>query len=936
MKINPQSNQLPKNVPSWAKERLQKLMAAGDKLEADSEQLPDGYVKRELSAERAYLNNLGARREFTRFRSLDNDTERGADRDPTPNKIDLGWSQFELSGNLNSGYELQTTDNNHVNLVLHEGSVTKVVNIYRSGSGLYSRLDAENPEASVSFETAASKRARTSDLVTEHFEATTKASDLIGPPKGESAVDKSANLFFHDSDSLPEVRKELMDGVRAGLDKLPQSEQKAIKALLDKPNAHTPRRLSHALLQMAKADPDNKELAGLRELAGSWQILEDAPKLMADGLVRTMEFYMAPGNMQMKAAAQGWDFDKKTGLPITDTVVVGGGPGGLATGYHLSEQGQQTVIFEGGKIGQAFSDASAQSVHQLRTNSSSSNLIYTNSGAVFEIDASLRRHSELIREKGEDAKESWNELRGEKDHSGQEGYGALNRNNLFEHMAQLGHGLATKYPDTFLIENSPITSITKEKRGDETLFRVKSEKGHELMTRSLVMATGFVGSNGEYARGLQQFQEFETQSPENVTVLGSDHDIIGKNEQLLDHNQALVFSDRLLGRPEIRERIKSLPVGANLAVIGSGESAAKGTIEALNLNPELTVDLYTKNPLEPYQVQIPVSHFSRTVTEHAIKNEELANQTLREFKELKTPITTQTMKDLLSFEAEGRLRIRELGKRFNKETVDVKLKSDDSNSFELTLKDGEVSRNLAAQRESWVSSGLYGNRPPSQSPDHLPDADMVMMAVGYDSSKVNANPLMQQLIDQDLVEIRDGKVQYGADGLTSSKSPQVGFNTASAVRMSADTALPGRAIRGLRLAQNLAQKLPEREPPSEEDSITQVVDQRRIEEVGDGEREIPDLEFAQSLLSFKRNGFEPRTVEISKNVVEDQADPHDRAWAERHHELEIKFAGPNETVRALVGRFLEYPDSLTAAEKLTAQRALQIAERLERSDGGSG
>ena len=232
-------------------------------------------------------------------------------------------------------------------------------------------------------------------------------------------------------------------------------------------------------------------------------------------------------------------------------------------------------------------------------------------------------------------KESWNALRGEEDHSSNEGFGALNRNNLFEHMAQIGHGLATKYPDTFLLENSPISSITKEKRGKDTIFRVRSDKGHEMLTRSLVMATGFVGSNGEYARGLQQFADLEKSNPEALTVLGSDHDLVGKNDQLLDHQQALVFSDRLLGRPEIRARIKSLPAGSTLAVVGSGESAAKGTIEALHLNPELNVDLYTKNPLEPYQVQIPVSHFSRIVSENAIKDKGLADQTLKEFEQLK-------------------------------------------------------------------------------------------------------------------------------------------------------------------------------------------------------------------------------------------------------------------------------------------------------------
>ena len=929
VKVNPNQH-IPQNVPAWAKDKIGKLMAEGDRLTGESSQIPDAYVKRRLSDEQAVLGHWENRRSFARMKDLDNDEE-GRDQDPAPNKIDIGWAKFELDGGFKNGSMTQLTDDDSVSVTLHQGAVSKVVDIRKNGFGHYRRLDSRDPDNSVSIETAESKRARTEDLVSEHFSATIKATDVVTPSKGTSLSERAASLFLNEGEKLPEVRQELLQALRTGVKKLPQEQSRALEEMLGKPNANTPRLLGQALLGLAKADPDHSEIKKLRELSGSWQILEDTPKLMADGLLRNQEFYMAPGTMQMRAAAQGWDFDQQTGLPVADTIVVGGGPGGLATGYHLSEQGQRTVIFEGGKVGQGFSDASAQSVHQLRTTSFSSDLIYTNSRTDLGIDVALRRQSEAIRDKGDAAKEAWYKLRGEADHSSNEGSGALNRNNLFEHMVQIGHGLATKYPDTFMIENSPITTIQKEKRGQDTLFRVKSEKGHELLTRSLVMATGFVGSSGEYARGLKQFSKFEEESPESVTVLGSDHDIVGKNDELLDRGQALVFSDRLLGRPEIRAHIKSLPPGSNLAVIGSGESAAKGTIEALYLNPELTVDLYTKNPLEPYQVQIPVSHFSRTVTENAIKNRDFAEQTLREFEQLKTPITTETMKDLLTFESEGRLRIRELGKRFNEETVDVQMDRR-SNSFQLKLKDEEVSQNLKEQRESWVSSGLYGTQPPQQPADQLPDADMVMMAVGYDTSRVNAGPLMQQLIDQDLVDIKDGRVQYGEDGLTSSLSPQVGFNTAGAVRMSADTALPGRAVRGLRLAQNLADKLPEREPPAPEDSISEGLPLGAADTTNPEEFPVPDLDFARSLLSFKTNGARPDTLELEKRIAEAPEDPEDRAWTERHMELNLRFSGPNSTVRSLVGRYQEFPETLTPAEKLTAQRALEIADRLEKAE----
>ena len=929
MKVNP-NQKLPANVPAWAKERVESLLKDGEKLTASSP-TPDGFVRRDLTEETAVLQHWNNRTSLSRMMHLDNNEKVGRDADPKPGEVDVGWSRFSYQGNYSNGHLLQVTtdrDDQAVNLTLHQGKLITNVDIRQSGVAFYNRFDAEHPEESVSFETQASKDARTTDRLSEHFQATGKAADLIPKSKGESLEERAAASMYTGGEQLPELRQEIMGKLKSDIGQLPAEQQAKLKGLMDKPNARTPQQLHQAVLEMSRSNPEQKEIQTLKSLSGAWQAMEDAPKIMADGILRNQEFYMAPGTLQMQTAARGWEFDKKTGLPIADTVVVGAGPGGLATGYHLSQQGQRTVIFEGGKLGQGFSDASAQSVHQLRTTSFSSDLIYTNSRTDLGIDVSLRRHSESIRQKGEEAKESWNAMRGEEDHSSNEGFGALNRNNLFEHMAQLGHGLATKYPDTFLLENSPISSITKEKRGKDTLFRVKSDKGHEMLTRSLFMATGFVGSNGEYARGLQQFADLEKAKPEAMTVLGSDHDLVGKNDQLLDRDQALVFSDRLIGRPEIRARIKSLPAGSTLAVVGSGESAAKGTIEALHLNPELKVDLYTKNPLEPYQVQIPVSHFSNIVSENAIKDRGLADQTLKEFEQLKTPITTETMKDLLTFESEGRLRIREMGKRFNDETVKVELLEGDRPSFKLTLQDEEVSKTLQEQRESWTSAGLYGANPPTEAPDSFPDADMVMMAIGYDTSRVNASPLMQQLIDQDMVEIKDGRVQYGEDGLTSSLNPQVGFNTASAVRMSSDTALPGRAVRGLRLAQNLAGKLPTREAPSKEESIASGLPLGVADTTNPEEFPTQDLEWAKSLLSLKTNGTRPDTLEWLQENADAPKDAEDRAWNNRHRELGIKFAGPNSTVRALVGRYQEYPDTLTPAEKLTAIRALQISDRL--------
>ena len=913
MKV-PNKNIIPRNVPKWAQSQFQALLKADQS--SGSSQTTDGFRKSPIPEERAVLTHWANKQGFARYQSEDNGDR---DQNPADNIVEYNNVSQEFKGNFKNGHLLSQFGDEQVGLVYLDGDQSHNFFASKSGGSSYQKLDSRNPENSFILDSKHKADSRNpSSQKNEHSVATSSAAELL--PFGSTA-----SLFLAGTKDVPTLRNDLTTKLNKAISRLPDSEQAQLKKLMGQPNAHTARRLSHQLLQLSKEHPGRKDLQDLRDLSGTWQVLEDTPKMMADGIARNQVSYTSPGSLALSTAAQGWDIDKELGLPIADTVVVGGGPGGLTTGYHLSEQGQRTVIFEGGRIGQAFSDASAKSVHQLRTSANTSNLIYTNS--YNQVEVSLNRNYGYVFEKGQEAKADWNEAIGETDHSNTEAGGgvnaALNRNNVFEHMAQIGHGLATKYPDTFMIENSPVSTITKIERGEQTLFRLKSEIGHEVLARSLVMATGFVGSHGEYARSLGQFGKLEESHPDKVTVLNSDHDLIAKNDQLSNQKQALVFSDRLLGRTEIRERIKALPKGSRLAVVGSGESAAKGTIEALHLNPDLKVDLYTKNALEPYQVQIPTSHINFHVTENALKDDGLAEKTLAQFKELGTPITTETMKNLLALETEGRLNVRELGERFDENSVQVGIDSrSEQSKFEIQVTNPEVSESLRQQRDTWVSSGLYGANPPTAPANKLPEAQMVMMAVGYDTSKVNTSPLTQQLVDQGLMEIKDGKVQYGSDGLTSTLSPLLGFNTAGAVKMSADTALPGRAVRGFRLAENLATKLPKREKSGE--GISKDRPNNDLDPIG-------SLENVSPIVTL--NGNDPKLVEGDRraNWAAGAHDPEDKAWGKAHDKLTRSFSGPNQTVRVLVGRYLEHPETLTPAERLTAQRAISIAKRLESS-----
>ena len=85
-------------------------------------------------------------------------------------------------------------------------------------------------------------------------------------------------------------------------------------------------------------------------------------------------------------------------------------------------------------------------------------------------------------------------------------------------------------------------------------------------------------------------------------------------------------------------------------------------------------------------------------------------------------------------------------------------------------------------------------------------------------------------------------------------------------------------------------------------------------------------------MSFKTNGSHPDVLEQQQEFVEALDSPQEQEWLSDHFEREVTFAGPNSTVRVLVGRYQENPDTLTPAERLTAQRALDISMRLEATE----
>ena len=918
------------HLPVWAQKASTQAQEAVEKA-ASGQPASDSLFLDRPNAEEA-TTDIGLRRDYLiQIRNMDENPEFDSALGQ-PGKVAWTGHEAYFQGNsLNGSMDIIGKDS--VSRYRYQSRQVDYQFLQSDGDYEAGRLNLGAPSQSLRLSTESLDAPRVEVPKSTYFEATTSASEILKalPDSSEEAIFRQ--VFLDGTKSMVDVRKEIESKLTQGIESCGLSTEQKSKLQNHFQNLHsgTPRKLYQDLLHFWK-ETKSPELAELKETAGLWQAMEDFPKLQADGVGRSSEYYISPQHLNFRAASLGWDFDAESGLPIADTVIVGGGPGGLASAYHLSERGTRTVLFEGGHIGQGFSDAGAKSVHQLRTNGAASNLIYTANNNQLGVDVSMQRHLGENRKKCKEAREGWYEAVGEKEHgfsfgTADEVAPPANRGELFEHMAQVAHGLALNYPDTLVSENCPVTKIEKVDKGENQphLFKVTTENGHQVLARSLVMATGFVGGDGEHARSLKLFEELEQQPNSGVTVLQSDHDLVKDNERLKE--DILVLSDRLLGRPEIRSRIKELPPGSRISVIGGGESATKGALEALHLNPGLTLDLYASGALEPYQTQIPSGTLAPHVTEAALRHPEVGQKTLDRLKDFETPVTACTLRELFDMEAAGRVRIREMGQRFDASSVEVK--PDGKGSLAVRLTSSDAAESLRRQRQSWVNAGLYGEKPPTDDPAGLPSADMVIVAAGYDKKSLRAGPLLQQLHDQGLIELTNGGIAFGEDGLTSSKDPRVAFNTAGAVAMASDTAIPGRAIRGYRLAQNFAQKLPAREKP--EDRIPSKLP------FGEAETDSTEENFnweKERVLSFIDNGGVPKeSFDARYKELEKIQDPAERASAKLRLDASRIFPGPNSSLATLMIRAEEAPESLSPSERLLWERAKQLTERLPQKAG---
>lgn len=564
-----------------------------------------------------------------------------------------------------------------------------------------------------------------------------------------------------------------------------------------------------------------EEIQIIRENQSNIKFLSDMPRISADGLTRTRIHYQEPRVLRALRQRDGLD-------PVEcEVCVIGGGPGGISAAIHLGEQGVDTVVLEAGYFGQAFSDARAKLVHQMRTDENLSSITQvglvghhmheTYGMARFLTNENLRNKAaealqQLQESSGYECEFDSQNLRSKDDPSN-----PVRRSELFAYLAYLAQK-ASELPGVYMLEQAPVSSAHWDACSKR--FIVKSAAGHELHAKKLVVGCGFVGPEAEWARFLPDIENLSSRHPDKLILIKNEHDLTSRNGNLKDFlagssspsegaaRPQIVMSHALLGHSEMRQSISLLPEGTRAAVIGGGESAAKGALEILALNPRAKVDLFVSGRLEPYQYQFPRTARAGNPALRAIADPEFADEVASITRQtFRTPIVTDTMLTLLEEVKKGRIRIFELGEHFSSKSLDLKIKEHPQSrqvETHICLKAGEsrVRQALVKQQSEWREYGVLpaGKDLISADSDTLSIIDgPLVIATGYDKRKLSAkHPLLQQLIKDGALSLTEDGTGIELDsqhGLSSKKCPELFFVGSVRAGSPFDTALLGISVR---------------------------------------------------------------------------------------------------------------------------------------------
>ncbi len=638
--------------------------------------------------------------------------------------------------------------------------------------------------------------------------------------------------------------------------------------------------------------PGAKSLDILRDMENEQFALARHPQQCGDGLYRPVDFYVSPGHLTLKAAAQGWEVSKNPDgieVPVADVVVVGAGPGGLMTTWQLARRGGRVVCFESELAGSNFNDGGAKSVHHMRTSSEFTNLINEgHSAGSLEHPLSLSGTIEVSRPHAKAGREGQSKLTGEVMHGvypdivdNNNIYVPATRGELWNHLSNIAYSTANDFPNAVLCERSPVEDV---KYGEDGLFEVTTTRGHKVKCKEVVLSTGLTGPRGEKAKFLKVLDNLHKGAPDKSVVMQQVSDSQANAEEFTDmakgeKGSTMIVNDRLLGDQTFRQTFAAIPAGSHAAMIGSGESGIKGALEMAHLNPNITIDFFVKGYLESAQVQVPSENFRQPVIEKTLHDDEVSHMLKDMYGFFDTPVTPRSLQEIFELQSAGRVRVFELGKYFDENSVELKANEDGSTS--LQVKDPEVQANLAKMEAHYKSVGLL---PEGQTLTGADNYRAFVQAPGYYKTPLEENPLNKFP--------KEVQHRVHANSITSSVHP-------------AQSALPGLGTAGRHLAEELATRLV---PDDRLVNIEQPTD-RGMDYRNWSDHDVYDI--------ISNIGGNPQIAdEIRAEIAEKGSSP-------REHLLYLTSVDPK--LRSIVDK----PESeRTPAEKELLERGLHLGKRL--------
>lgn len=518
--------------------------------------------------------------------------------------------------------------------------------------------------------------------------------------------------------------------------------------------------------------------------------LLDLPRLTAEGMVRVKIRTPTGEALKRDLISSGWKTSR--GVPVADAVIVGGGPAGLSTALQAADKGAKVVLFEGGWLAQSFSDAAMKPVYRMRTNSTRNSLaqepfsapsLVARAGLV--ADLGTLRPAGRVADAARFALDGHPPLgRAAQGLDDGDAASASARVELLQHFAKTA--AEVERLGSRIVEKAPVESARKRADG---LWEIRTAAGHLVLARKLVLAQGQVGSEVQHTKDAAPAASALPKSAR--IVLNGRADLEARASLLASAVRSLrrgrapprlpVVHDSLLGSPEIREYLALLPKGRSVAVIGSGESAAKAVLDLLRVNAGLTVHLFVKDALAQAQLQIPTAHAAPDAIKRAQDDPAEAARTLAEWKAFGTPITPATHDDIKDQASRGRVVVHALGARFD---------AREGGSIRASW-DGRTLRLASAAGSAEITGAL-------------------VWASGYDRGSLRADPLTASLERAGLLRRVGGKgfdaeeFAVGPDRLSSAADRDLYVAGSQSFALSADSAIPGAVARAARLADAIA------------------------------------------------------------------------------------------------------------------------------------